>query len=248
MVVCAKNKCKYREFSVQIEGSSVYAAKEIELLGMKISSDLSMTNHAKAVAATARQRAGMVQRLTHYVPRGPYLRQLAMGLVLGAVCYAVAVVTAPRLDQAAAPSMGARATQVALNDVARSLTGCKRKQHMKIGDLLMKANFPSYNELATRALAMETWCAYTSKDGPGGSRNPLGSLMFDLARVSPSSSTLRSTRSQTAGVIPNPLPLSAGTLAYHGVTLWNTCPELRAAATRREAKRAAYNLGKEVPV
>lgn len=247
MVVCPRSKGKIHALSVCVEGTSVHAAKEVELLGVKIAADLSMSAQTKAVAAAAKQRAGMVQRLTHYVPRGPYLKQLALGLVLGKVAYAAAAVAGPRSDSSATPSMGEKATQVALNDVARSLTGSKRRDHVRVGELLEKAEIPSYNALAVKSLALETWNAFRSADGPCGGHNPLGSIMFGA--VEESTAELRpTTRSCTAAVIPRPLPLAADTMAAHGVELWNANPELRAAATSRAAKKVATRLGRAAPI
>ncbi|QQP50010.1 Hypothetical protein FKW44_010860, partial [Caligus rogercresseyi] len=40
-----------------------------------------------------------------------------------------------------------RAVQVAINDVARSITGCRRRDHIRIEDLLRTAKIPSLNEI-----------------------------------------------------------------------------------------------------
>jgi hypothetical protein len=60
------------------------------------------------------------------------------------------------------------------------VTGTKRSEHVRIKDLLEKARIPSYNALTIMALAMETWKAHGSEDGPGGGRNPPGELMFGV--------------------------------------------------------------------
>jgi hypothetical protein len=246
MVATPKSKRKVNSLSVCIEGTSVEASEEVNLLGVKITADLSMASQSLAVAASARQRAGMVRRLTHYVPRGPYLKQLAYGLVMGKVAYAAAAVASPRLDLSGSAMAGEKSTQTAINDVARSLTGNRRADHVPIDDLLSKAAFTSYNELVVKATAMETWKAYWSTDGPDGSRNPLGLIMFG-SRENPNISQ-RSSRSRTANIVPKPLPLAADTLAANGVEMWNTQSDLRLAATRQASKRAAIKMGKAAPI
>jgi hypothetical protein len=84
--------------------------------------------------------------LTLYLPRGGYLRQIAHGLVIGKVGYAAAAVLRPRFDDLdPLQSASYKAIQVSINDTARSLTGLKREDHIKIEDLLKRAKLPSLN-------------------------------------------------------------------------------------------------------
>ncbi|QQP31666.1 Hypothetical protein FKW44_025343, partial [Caligus rogercresseyi] len=56
--------------------------------------------------------------------------------------------------------------QVAINDAARSIFGCERRDHLHIGDFLERAGL---NEVAAKAVALKTWkCFYSG----GGARNP----------------------------------------------------------------------------
>ncbi|QQP51411.1 Hypothetical protein FKW44_012765, partial [Caligus rogercresseyi] len=66
------------------------------LLGAKFDSTLSLNLNVDIMARAARVRANMVVRLAKHIPRGPYLHQLAKGIVLGKVGYAVSVVTPVR--------------------------------------------------------------------------------------------------------------------------------------------------------
>ncbi|QQP41216.1 Hypothetical protein FKW44_015512, partial [Caligus rogercresseyi] len=50
-----------------------------------------------------------------------------------------------------------RAVQVAINDVAWSIVGCRRRDHIRIEDLLRSAKIPSLNEITVMAVAVETW-------------------------------------------------------------------------------------------
>eukprot|EP00095_Tigriopus_kingsejongensis_P006195 maker-scaffold252_size238019-snap-gene-1.34 protein:Tk06195 transcript:maker-scaffold252_size238019-snap-gene-1.34-mRNA-1 annotation:"hypothetical protein SINV_00302" len=69
----------------------------------------------------------------------------------------------------------------------------------------------------------------TSQDGPDGSRNALGQVLF------PSNVATRSTRSETAGVVSPHLPYAANTLVDNGIAMWNKFPALREASTKRMA-------------
>eukprot|EP00095_Tigriopus_kingsejongensis_P010362 maker-scaffold951_size77354-snap-gene-0.8 protein:Tk10362 transcript:maker-scaffold951_size77354-snap-gene-0.8-mRNA-1 annotation:"rna-directed dna polymerase from mobile element jockey-like" len=71
------------DFHVLVDGVTVFPHKKLELLGVKFDSSFSTFPHGASVAASARQRAAMIARLSHHLPRGAYLHQLARGLVLG---------------------------------------------------------------------------------------------------------------------------------------------------------------------
>jgi hypothetical protein len=126
-------------------------------------------------------------------------------------------VVAPRLEgDMAQPTAGFRAVQVAINDAARSIAGKKRTDQIRIPDLLHRAGLPSVNTLAIHALAMEMWKAYHSLDGPNGSRNALGNVLFPPTI---SGAISRPSRSVTASIIPRPLPQMANIFADHAIQL-----------------------------
>eukprot|EP00095_Tigriopus_kingsejongensis_P007363 maker-scaffold1571_size35388-snap-gene-0.6 protein:Tk07363 transcript:maker-scaffold1571_size35388-snap-gene-0.6-mRNA-1 annotation:"probable cytochrome p450 303a1" len=104
---------------------------------------------------------------------------------------------------------------------------------------VVRAGLSCLNELTVHAVAMETWRAFHSQDGPDGSRNALGQVLF------PSNVATRSTRSETAGVVSPHLPYAANTLVDNGIAMWNKFPALREASTRRMASSVA-NYGKIV--
>eukprot|EP00095_Tigriopus_kingsejongensis_P010672 maker-scaffold1678_size31397-snap-gene-0.6 protein:Tk10672 transcript:maker-scaffold1678_size31397-snap-gene-0.6-mRNA-1 annotation:"reverse transcriptase-like protein" len=70
------------DFHVVVDGVTVFPDKKLELLGVKFDSSFSTFPHGASVSASARQRAAMIARLSHHLPRGAYLQQLARGLVL----------------------------------------------------------------------------------------------------------------------------------------------------------------------
>jgi hypothetical protein len=74
------------------------ASSTLGLLGVTFDRTLALSPHSEEVATLAKQRAGVVARLAHYVPRGRYLRQLAQGLFVGKLGHALPAVVAPRLQ------------------------------------------------------------------------------------------------------------------------------------------------------
>ncbi|QQP48876.1 Hypothetical protein FKW44_009335 [Caligus rogercresseyi] len=200
------------------------------MLGAKFDSTLSLNLNVDIMARAARVRANMVVRLAKHIPRGPYLHQLAKGIVLGKLGYAVSAVTPVRFG-GSNPTGPLAAAQVALNDVARTLTGSLRREHIPVRDLLKSAGLPSINTMAVRSAAMEAWKAFWSRDGEEGGRNPLGLMLFEKKNG-------KETRSDAAGI--------ADTLVCAARTAWNKSPQLRQARTWRAARDAAIALAEGV--
>ena len=231
--------------SVIVDGTEIKPANELELLGVKFDHKFTTKPHENSVAKSAKQRAALVARLAHHLPRGEYLRQLAKGLLIGKINYAAAAVVPPRLA-GGTPTDGYKDVQVAINNAARSITGIKKTEHVKTVDLLHQAGLPSLNYIATRSVAMESWLAFHSSDGGKGERNLLGKFVFPPASHFDMDSN-RTSRSKTAGMIPNPL-LEVNTFAVHAVRIWNASAELRTATTRRAATKVAKSLAMSVPI
>jgi hypothetical protein len=202
--------------------------------------------HSKEVATLAKQRAGVVARLAHYIPRGRYLRQLAQGLFVGKLGHALPAVVAPRLQgEDGKGSAPYRAVQVSMKNVCRTLTGARAKDRRRVADVLEDARFKSANEMVVEATATEAWKAYVSKDGGTGERNPVGQLIFGPRCGVPEN--VRPTRSVAAGILPIDLR-GQDTFVTHASELWNQAPLLRVAKTLSEAKRAAKLLAKAAPL
>eukprot|EP00095_Tigriopus_kingsejongensis_P004828 maker-scaffold1088_size63410-snap-gene-0.16 protein:Tk04828 transcript:maker-scaffold1088_size63410-snap-gene-0.16-mRNA-1 annotation:"hypothetical protein" len=100
-----------------------------------------------------------------------------------------------------------------------------------------RAGLSSLNELTVQAVAKEIWRAFHSQDGPDGSRNALGQVLFS------SNVATRSTRSEAAGVVSPHLPYAANTLVDNGIAMWNKFPALREASTKRMASNVAKRGG-----
>jgi hypothetical protein len=157
------------------------------------------------------------------------------------VAHCLPVVARPRLpgSTAAIPDTLAQ-VQVAVNDVARSVVGCRREDHITIGDLLEAAKYLLPNQQAVKAAAMSAWTAFHSCDGSNGARNPVGEAMFSNAELP----TARASRSTTAGEV---LVRTRGmdTHVTHGLEVWNACRELRDTRSKAEASRAASRFARE---
>ncbi|QQP37336.1 Hypothetical protein FKW44_017568 [Caligus rogercresseyi] len=138
--------------SPTLGASRVHPSDEIGFLGVKSDTGFA-TSTSQSSSKTGRTHLEVGRALT----RGKYLRQLAKGLMIGKISYAAAAVTIPRFDnECKGPNTVHRAVQVAINDAARSIVGCKRRDHIHIGDLLESR--PSFLQRGDRqGGAMETW-------------------------------------------------------------------------------------------
>jgi hypothetical protein len=132
---------------------------------------------------------------------------------------------------------------VAINDVARSITGARRRDHVAIKDLLDLAGIESANRMVVKAIAAETWSCYHSDDGKDGARNHVGSILFSDNKTA----TAKTTRSAKTGQIT--VPLRGGdTFVTHAANVWNRSVSLRAAPTKTAAKKAASDLASLSPL
>jgi hypothetical protein len=79
--------------------------------------------------------------------QGEYLWQLSYGLVVGKFSHALAAVARPRQEPKDNASLISGGIQVAFNDVARSINGARRRDHVRIEDLLAQAGLESTNRM-----------------------------------------------------------------------------------------------------
>jgi hypothetical protein len=189
------------ETTVEVDGSVILPGNTIELLGVRYYRKLSTMPHVKALLAAVRQRASVVDRLANHLPRGAYLRQLSYGLVVGKFSHALAAVARPRLELEDNASVVWCGIQVALNNVARRITGARRRDHVKIKDLLAQAGLESKNRMLVKAIAAETWSCFHSTNRKDGAQNHVGRILFSDKRTA----TAKTTWSAKTGQIKVPL-------------------------------------------
>jgi hypothetical protein len=231
--------------SIRILNHTIPAVGVLELLGVTIDHHLTFKPHNIKVTISLQQRAGLIRCLRHYIPRGQLLNQIASGLSLGKLQADLAVTSTPRFSDEDKTSSTAAAQQVALNDTARALTGCRRKDHIPIQTLLYKAGLESVNRLAVRATAVEAWKALKSGDGPGGVQNPLGVLLFEGQETGTTTTT---TRAVSSGLFRLPPPSRSAYLSRAGLKALNMSKDLREATSIGMAKSAARRLARACPL
>jgi hypothetical protein len=236
------------DFCVTVNGCDISPSHTLELLGVKFDRQLSTRPYDLGLASAARQRANLIRRLTLYLPRGGYLRQIAHGLVIGKVGYAAAAVLRPRLDERdPPPSASYKSIQVAINDTARSLIGSKREDHIKVGTLLRRARLPSLNQIAVKAMALDSWKAFQSYDSPVTDMNaPRARSLISRLTFNSLTSAERTSRARTDGQVDIQLR-GENTFVRFASTLWNASRALRSACTRGKVKNIATKLATSAP-
>jgi hypothetical protein len=184
--------------------------------------------------------------MSHHIPHsgGQYLRQLALGLVHRKLSHALAAVANPRLSEEAPTNGIDRRIQVSLNNVARTITQTPKTAHVRVATLMANAKIPLYNRMVVRAVATEVWNARNSVDGPNGSHNPAGNVLFPNIPTNP---LTRPSRASAAGHIRVPAR-GCNTFVRHAAEVWNLVPNLREATTQNAARHAAGIFANSCPI
>ncbi len=226
--------------SVLVGNSIVPEATSVDLLGVGFNKSLRPTPYFAQQMAAARRILGLTRRLMCHLPPN-LVAMVSRSLFNGKLGYGLAAAATPRLCEADPIQSAVQELQVIVNSAARTIMRRKRADHIPIYRLLADTGLPSLNRLLIRAVALEAWRAVCVRDGPGGTKNPLGILLGD-----PGSGT-RITRSTTAGLLPSPHS-GKDTLVWSAVRIWNSCADLRTASTLSAAKTAAFKMARLAPL
>jgi hypothetical protein len=149
-------------------------------------------------------------------------------------------VSRPRLEQEDSASVIWSGIQVALKDVARSITGTRRRDHVTIEDLLDLAGLEIANRMVVKAIAAETLSCFNSEDGKDGARNHVGRILFSDKRTA----TAKTARSAKTGQIE--VPLRGATPLSHTRPTCGTGRPSSAKHPQRRQKKGGIRLGKSL--
>jgi hypothetical protein len=130
---------------------------------------------------------------------------------------------------------------VAINDVAKSVTGGRRDDHISVKTLLESAKYLSANQLAVKATRMAAWNAFMGSNGIYGSRNLVVRAMFDNDNIAAATGG-RPTTATAMGEVRVPTR-GKTTFVSHRLAVCNACPELRGATTRGKGIEGSNNAG-----
>jgi hypothetical protein len=108
---------------------------------------------------------------------------LSYGLVEGKFSQALVAVARPRLEPEDNASVIWSWIQVAFNNVAQSISGARRRDHVKIEDLLAQAGLEIANRMVVKVIAAKMWGCFHSDDRKDGARNHVGRILFSDKRT-----------------------------------------------------------------
>jgi hypothetical protein len=164
---------------------------------------------------------------------------------MGKLAHCLPVFALPRLPGWTKQILEAlESLQVAVNNVARSVVGCKRDDHTTVRSLLDSAGYLSVNQLVVKSTAMAAWSAFMSSDGKDGTRNSVVCILFDSDCVD---TAARPTRATAAGEV-RVQTQGMKTFVTYALEIWNSGAELRDAPTQAKADKAASTLTRNSPL
>ncbi len=208
MIIGKKVKAK----EVTIGESKIQTQNCIDILGVKISQDLSWKNHINDVKICLDQRTGLIRRLSYYMPKS-VLRMLADGLCLSKVRYCIAAFGHPRIDEMESRNGAMEDIQVKLNTLMRIITGHRKEDRISISDLLRKTGLPSINRMTIEGILKEMWMFLFLR----------GETYVRETLLTNSNKSNMTTRSKTDKLLEVGSPMNS--FIYHGPKLWNSFPE-----------------------
>jgi hypothetical protein len=116
---------------------------------------LGISSHLEQVKKSLGQRTGLLRRLSHHVPRRE-LRQVAEGICLSKIRYGLAAYGVPQQSEDKPHKEMMQSLQVKQNEIARVLTGSRRRDIVPVLDLLERTGMMSVNQMAAETILMET--------------------------------------------------------------------------------------------
>ena len=197
---------------VEIGESNIEPQNCVDILGIKISQDLSWKNHINDVKSCLDQRIGLLRRLSYNMPKS-VLRILADGLCLSKIRYCIAAYGQPKTCEMGKKICAMEDIQVKLNTIMRIITGHKREDRKSISDLLKETRLPSVNRMTIEGILKEMWMFLYVR----------GDTYIRDALLFKSNKSQMTTRSKTCDTLEVGFPMNS--FIYHGPKLWNLFPE-----------------------
>ena len=150
--------------SIELVGETISESAEQKILGVIIGNDLKWTGHFDKVKHECHYRLSTLHRLRYYL-NGRQLKTIADGIIISRLRYCLPVWGAEivRFSDSDPLSSGSHDLQVILNDTMRIITGNRRRDHVKISDMLTSTGMLSVNQMAAYSILMDTWKARAFK-------------------------------------------------------------------------------------
>ncbi len=225
---------------VRVGDVLVPPAPTFEFLGISFDKHLAVTPHLNALVNSAKAMVIMCRRLLQHLP-SPLVKTIMQSMIRGKIGYACAVLP-PRFNEQD-PVNGLMAKiQTSLNEVARSIVGCRRSDRRRVEEILQESSIPSLNKVVIETIGVECWKALNVRDAPDLPLAPIGTLLMASRKCDK-----RKTRAVSNNSLPPPTRIQMDVFAWWAHIVWNTSPPLRAATTLNAAKSAATSFAASAP-
>ena len=213
---------------VQIGNSLLTPSITMDLLGIIFDYYGRFKDNNNKMAKELAKRVGAIRHLLPHISRGPLLREIGQAIVIGKASYGSWITRKARVtdETNTGQRQQSHIGQIALNDLARVLTGHSRKDHISIIELASKAKLPTLNEVVVKRASLEAWKA---KNG--------GALSDSIINIS------SNTRASTQCLVR---PSSESIVDKNLSECWNSSENLRKAATKNAARTAAKQFSSEM--
>ena len=147
---------------VVLGGEKIVESSEQKVLGIIIDKDLKWAKQTDKIAGECNYRLSTLRRLRYYL-NTQQVRTIAEGLIMSRLRYCLPVWAAEylRLKSSDPQSQIVHGVQVLQNEALRIITKSKRRDHVRISDMLEATHMLSVNQLTAFGTLMEIWKSRT---------------------------------------------------------------------------------------
>ena len=239
-LILSKERNMIHKEIIKIGGAHINASESVRLLGMTIDNALTWENHVDSVINRIQQGMGLLKHLATKLPKQMFT-PVTHGLVLSKLRYGLAVYGDVRIEEGDPTPGRMRKLQVALNRIARFLTGIRLQDKIKTEELLQRAKLPHVNQMAAEQKLGETFRA---------GKTEIPGVTDNITLVS-SKEHAMTTRGQVEG---NIMLMKGETYRRDGflhkaVRLWNALPtETKLEEDTKKFKKGVKTFSKRLPM
>ena len=230
---------KKSDIAVKVGQKMIKESPDEKLLGMKVESNLSWNTHISTLEKKLRHRLFSLRRLSEHIPRH-LLKNVADGIFMSVLRYGLPLYCPLRLKSEDPNCASIHKIKMIFNDCLRLLTNRKRKDHVKVEDMLKELQWLSINQMCAETRLLEAWKTTNINDY----------CMQDIMKEKEKSNYM-STRSNDHHLFKT-CPSDKFTnrsFAQRTAQIWNVAPKtIKEARSLSSAKSAIRTFVKNLPI
>ena len=229
-IICYNNL--HQDFSIK-------ESTHEKLLGMWVDNNLSWTTQITNLERKLRHRLFNLRRLSEHIPTS-LLKTVADGIFMSILRYGLPVFCPVRIREEEPKHNSIDKIRVVFNDCLRLLTNHKRKEHVKIEDMLTQLGWLSINQLCAETRLIEAWKSEHLEN------YCIGDM---LIRKEKSSHMKTRSNNQTTFKSGQHDKFTNGSFMQRTAEIWNQAPKgVKEATELPQAKRAIRTFVKTLPI